>query len=861
MAAGVGKTNAMLNAARQKKDAGVDVVIGCLEAHHCEAVDDLARSLEMNCRRTDSLNYSLSVEMDLDAILARRPQIAVVDDLARANTAGTRHPRRHQDVLELLDAGIDVYTTLNVQNLASRTDTVRQITGVATPDIVPDSVLDGADLELVDLTPEKLLSRIRENARQNGKNPTPAAPAIVDISGLTALREMALRLVAEAAGRDLGRLMESRKIAGPWKSGHRLLVGVGSGQSCERVIRWTRRLADSLNCPWIALYVEAAGALAKVEQSRVSQNLALARELGAEVITTSDEDVARGLLRVSTQRNVSQIVVGISQGGSLKNFLPGDRILRRLVRGSGGIDIHVVPGDPEPRRSLFQHFEWLAGSSSAQYLKAVAMVMVVALANYFLGPAAGIHGTAAVFLLAVVLLGLFLERGPALVAATLCALVWDYFFLPPFFDFRITHLEDMMLLATYFVIAIVLGQLTARNRAQVAADRQREQRAAALYLLTRELSEAADLDQILQKAVQQTGSGFKARVAILLPDAPGHTKLHFFPPNTLEIGEDEQRTAAWVLEHGQPAGKFTDNLSSSAALYVPLATGHRTIGAMGLRFSQPHAPTIHQWNLLDAFSQQISMALDRHRLRKESEKSQVLAESERLSKTLLDSMSHEIRTPLAVIKSAASNLIEFQETNWTSAQRKMIAEIHEATERLNRLAGNVLDMTRLESGHVKAKVNLCDVQDLIHIVVKDTRKEMARHKLVVEIPPELPLVQMDFVLMQQALVNLLSNAAFHTPPGTVVSLAARLEADALAFVVADQGPGIDPDCLDRVFEKFYRTPTARTGGTGLGLSLVKGFVEAQGGRVAVQNLAEGGVAFTIYLPVDKTRAHRALTNS
>jgi two-component system, OmpR family, sensor histidine kinase KdpD len=860
-APGVGKTTAMLQAALRERDAGLRVTLACVETHGSEAVAALAHSLESLHNGNGTSAHALQGKLDLDALLAQRPQIAVVDNLACANGPGASHPHRHQDVLELLNAGIDVYAALNVQNLSSRADTVRQIIGITAAHLVPDSILDRATLELVDLTPEKLHHRLQECALREGKTSDAGEFAGVEISGLTALREMALRVVAEATGRDLGRILQTKKIPGPWKSGHRLLVGVSSSEVSEQVIRWTRRLADGLNCPWIALYVETSPrALARAEQSRISQNLALARELGAEVLTTTDEDIARGLSRVSAQRNVTQIVVGKPEGGWLQYLFPSDRMLRRLVRGCGDIDVHVVPGDPGPRPSLLPRWSWPGGPKWSQYAMAIGMVLLVTLVSFFLSPPAGVHATALIFLLTMVLMGLFLDRGPTLLAATLCALVWDYVFLPPVFAFRVSNLDDALLLATYFVIAVVLGQLTSRNRAQAAAERLRETRATALYLLMRELSEASGLEQILEKAVQQTENGFKTSAGILLIDAPHRINQKFFPPNKLEINENEQRNAAWVLEHGQAAGKYTDNLSASSALYVPLKTGNRVIGVMGLRLKQRSAPTIHQWNLLEAFCQQISLALDRCRLGRESEKAHVLAESERLSKTLLDSMSHEIRTPLAAIKSATSNLIEFQETNWTPAQQAMISEIHEATERLNRLAGNVLDMTRLESGHVKARLALCDVRDLIHIVEKDTREEMSRHKLELDIPHELPLVRMDFVLMQQALGNLLSNAAFHTPPGTVVRFAARLEEDGLAFIVADRGPGIDPDSLGHVFEKFYRAPAARTGGTGLGLSLVKGFVEAQGGRVTVENLFEGGAAFTIHLPVDRKQPQHAVTS-
>jgi two-component system sensor histidine kinase KdpD len=508
----------------------------------------------------------------------------------------------------------------------------------------------------------------------------------------------------------------------------------------------------------------------------------------------------------------------------------------------------------EPSASPYRRWELQGKSSLLQYGIAVGAVVVVSAINVFLEPLAGIHSTALTFLLAVVVLALFVDRGPTLAAATLSALIWDYYFLPPVFAFRVQHFEDGMLLAMYFAVALVLGELTARTRAQEKARREGEQRAIALYLLARELAEAASLDETLQTAVQQLKRLFKAEVALQLSEAPGRLRPQAHPASTFSLSEKDERLATWTFNHGCSTRDETNNPPQHHTLFLPLATGDCKLGVAVLRFNAAASVSVHLRNLLDAFVQQITLALDRHRLHEESEKAKLLAESERLSKTMLNSMSHEIRTPIAVIKGATSNLQETHDPEFSLAQRATVAEIQEATERLDRLVGKVLDITRLESGRVKPKFTLCDVQDLVHVSVKETRRELARHRVSVDVAPELPLVAMDFVLMQQVLTNLLSNAAFHTPTGTEVQLTAMAENGTLVFAVADRGPGIPAESLPRLFDKFYRGPAAPTGGTGLGLSLVKGLVEAQGGRVRAENRTDGGAVFTIQLPLDKLSA-------
>ena len=448
-------------------------------------------------------------------------------------------------------------------------------------------------------------------------------------------------------------------------------------------------------------------------------------------------------------------------------------------------------------------------------------------------------------LLAVVLLSLFVERGPALLAAALSAAIWDYFFLPPVFAFRVSHFDDALLLVMYFVVAVAFGQLTTRIRAQEVAERQREGRATALYLLGRELAEATTVDQIIRKVVDELGRTFDAEVAVLLPDA--RKRLLFQGGGTLELGQKEQAVAAWALEHRQPAGKFTDNLPTVDTLFIPLESSNSVLGVMGLRMGQSAPPSIHQRNLLDALTRQIALALDRQRLSEFSEKAKLLAESERLGKTLLDSMSHEIRTPLAAIKAAVTDLSELQSAD--APGQKLVVEIQDAAERLNRLVGKVLDITRLESGHIKPLFNECEVNDIVNVAVAETEKDLAGHELTVDLALDLPIIRTDFVLLQQALMNLLSNAAIHTPAGTPVSLRVWKDEQCLFLAVTDSGIGIAPSSLPRIFDKFYRGPSAPTGGTGLGLSLVKGFVEALGGKVQAENRAGGGAEFTISLPL------------
>ena len=848
MAPGVGKTFAMLEAARRDQSAGRKVLIGYVETHGRLETDALTPGLPtVERRRIEHRGIRLS-EMDLDAVLARRPELVLVDELAHTNAPGSRHPKRWQDVQELLDAGLDVYTTLNVQHVESRAEIVREITGTTQYETVPDSVLDQADIELVDLPPGELLERLAAGKVYRSEGAAAAAQGFFRVGNLTALRELALRLAAEQVGQDTQHFRNTHAIAGVWKTSQRLLVALSPSPLSESMARWTRRFADSLQAPWLALYVDTGRGLARDAQGRLQKNLTLARELGAEVLTTTDRDLVGAVLRVARQHNVTQIVVGKPSGWRFFDLFCGGSVLNRLIQESGNIDVHCVragSGDAIPVDSGITLR--LARSPMRQYGTALAAVVLTTGVNFGLRPYTGYYAPSFVYLFVVVLLALIVGRGPIVVAAGLSALVWNFFFLPPLYTLYLTNVQDALMFGLFFAVALAMGQLTARLRAQQSMEREREERATALYLLTRELADRKDLPDLLGLVVQQLGQVFAAEVAVLLPDPNASEPLVAYPFGTFTVSEKEFAVAVWALRNARPAGNSTDTLPAAQALYLPLTTPSGCIGVVGLRFAVGRILSFAQRSLLENFIRQIAVVLDRQRLRDTEQSARLIAESERLGKTLLNSISHELRTPLAALASAASSLRE--DVALTAAQALWTDEIQEATRRLNRLVRNLLDVARLESGHLQPHLDWCDPVDLCQVVVKSVSEQLQGHPLTVLAPVGLPLFRGDFVLLEQVLVNLLNNAAVHTPSGTRVELSVQVAGAELLFQVADRGPGVRAADFPRIFDKFHRGPDARAGGTGLGLSIVKGFVEAQGGRVEVANRPDGGAIFTVRLPL------------
>ncbi|MHB8625802.1 MAG: ATP-binding protein [Aggregatilineales bacterium] len=849
MSPGVGKTYAMLESAHQRANEGTDVVIGYVETHRRAETDELVKGLPLIPRRKSEYRGLIQEEMDTDAVLARKPTLVLVDELAHTNAEGSRHPKRYQDVLEILAAGINVYTTLNVQHLDSRVDTVQQITGITVRETVPDLLIDiAAEVELIDLPPDELLKRLEEGKVYSENKVQQATDNFFRAGNLSALREMALRLTAERVEQQLTDYMQFKLIPGPWKSSERLMVAISASPLSERLVRWTRRMAYNLTAPWLAVYVEGSSTLDPKAQAQLARNLSKVHQLGGELVTVAGPDVVSTIIQTARQHNVTQIVIGKPARARLSEFLSGGSLVDRLIRASGDIDVYVVSGDPDEKSAPSTSPVLALHSGLHEYLIAVLAVIAAILVNLALLPVIGYQAVALLLLGVVMLLGSLVGRGPILVAAGLSALLWDYLFIPPRYTFYISAFQDWLMFGLYFGVALVIGSLTTRQRAQDKAIRKRAANISALYQLARDTTESVKLDDVLRAAVKQIGQVFDAKVAILLKTSDKCLATTPHPAGTLPIDDREWGAADWAFRNEQTAGRYTETMPTASGQYWPLIVPGNVVGTIGIQLTQ--RLSVDQEGLLQTFVSHIALAVERELLSEQAQHTALSRESERLYATLLDSVSHELRTPLTAINGATSSLFDPAVQRSPDKQQALGQEIQDATHRLNRLVDNLLDMSRLESGRLKLNLDWCDVHDLVNVSVAQVKKELADHDLIIDMADKLPLVRIDFALMEQVLVNLLHNAALYTSPGVRVRVTATAENGTLVLSVADRGPGLPPADLERVFEKFYRAPGARSGGTGLGLSICKGFVEAHGGTITAENRpTRGGARFTIRLPI------------
>jgi two-component system sensor histidine kinase KdpD len=852
MCPGVGKTYAMLQAAQRSRLGGTDVVVGLVETHGRAETEALLAGLEVIPRKALEYRGVALTEMNLDGLLARRPKLALVDELAHTNVPGSRHPKRYQDVLELLDAGIDVYTTLNVQHLESRVDVVQQITGVTVRETVPDSVVDQADeIEIIDLTPDQLRKRLAEGKVYFADRAATAAENFFREENLTALREMALRCTTEQVDRELRDVMRAKRIGGRWASGQRLAVAVGPSPFSGPLIRWTRRIASAMDASWVAIYVETSTPLDETAQTVLTKNLSLARQLGAEVVMTRGDDVAAAVLEVAREHHVTQVVVGRPDGNPLWEILRGGSLVSKLMRRGAEIDIHVVraeKGGPPRKQTLTQ---FLGQDLSRDFGWGAATVAVVTLASWFLQRLTGYQAVGILYMLSIVVLATMLNRWAVLFVAALSAVLWDFLFIPPAFTFHINSLQDRMMFAMFFIVAVVVGRLTSRLRTREIAERKREQRTQALNRLLEGVSASTSLEDGLHRAVREMDLVFGARTAVLLSDVGGR-KLEAVPhpAGTFLPDEREVGVATWAFEKSQVAGRFTDTLPDAAALYVPLTTSNGTLGILGVNFTERNALTLDERELLETFAVQIAALVERYRLIEGAGQARLAAESERLHRTLLDSVSHELKTPLAVIEAATDGLdVQLTEAS-VPLGKTFLDEIKQANKRLSRVVSNLLDMTRIETGRLPLNLEWCEPAELLQSAAEMIRNEISLERINISAPDDMPLVRLDFGLMEQALCNLLTNAATYSPADKPIQMSAQLDDKILVLRVADQGIGLTTGEETKVFEKFYRGVRARPGGTGLGLSIVRGFARAHHGEVIAENNPAGGAVFTIRLPVE-----------
>ncbi len=849
--AGVGKTYAMLEAAHQRKGQGLDVVVGYVETHKRAETEELVAGLEVLPRKQlEYHNVNLS-ELDVDMVLKRRPQLVLVDEFAHTNAPGSRHPKRFQDVEEILDAGIDVYTTLNIQHLESLNDIVAQVTGVIVRETVPDRVIDEAsEIEVIDLPPDELLVRLQE-----GKVyiPDQAARAIRKFfrkGNLTALREMSLRRAAERVDDQMRSYMQTRAISGPWAAGERLLVCISPSPLAEKLIRTTRRLADELNAEWIAAYVEIASKPENnpANRERIGRALQLAEELGAKSITLAGRSIHEVVLDYARKNNITKVVVGKPLKPRWQEIITGS-IVDQLIYASGDVDVYVISARTELLKPIMP-VEWQPHRPLGRYLISFSLVALSTMLGLTVRGNLEPTNLVMLYLASVVISGVFLGRGPSLLAAIVGVLAFDFFLVPPYLTFAVSDTQYLLTFFVLFIVSLVVSSLTARVREQAEAAIHREAQTSALYNLGRDLTSATDLDNVAHIIVSHIGQTFAREVAIFLPEN-GHVRPFASSPN-YQPDENELAVAAWAFEHDQPAGRGTDTLPAASIRCHPLRTSNGLVGVLGVRPKESGSfLTPEQRQTLAAFSNQAALAIERARLAEQAQQAELLQATEKLQTALLNSISHDLRTPLVAITGALTSLDEQADSLNDEYRRSLVGTAREEADRLNRLVGNLLSMTRIESGAIKLHREPGDIQDVIGTALEQLGKRVADHEVKVDVPADFPLVPMDFTLIVQVAVNLLENAVKYSPKGSPIDVSASLLDGDARIEIADRGVGIPPDDLARVFDKFYRVQRPESvGGTGLGLSISKGIVEAHHGNIYARARDGGGTVVSVELPLN-----------
>jgi two-component system sensor histidine kinase KdpD len=869
-APGVGKTYAMLEAAHVRQREGVDVVVGVVETHGRQETALLLRGLEQLPQRSVAYRDRGFSELDLDEVLKRRPQLVLIDELAHTNVPGSRHEKRYQDIEEIRDAGIDVYTALNIQHLESLNDVVAQITRVKVRETVPDAVLTRADsIEVVDLAPEDLIKRLKEGKVYVPDQAARAVHHFFAPGNLTALRELALRKAADQVDGQMLSYMQSHAIAGPWPTRDRIMACISPGPLMPRLVRTARRIAERRRAPWIALYIEtpAHDRLSDKEKTQINRALTLAEEFGAEVVTVAGSSVPAEIIRQARRRNVTEIVVARSHRSRLINRLRGT-LTDRLVELGDGINIHVITGSSDAESWFDVMRDRLAGTGFGPLLPAAALTMggvgLVKLVEGWL-PDSSIP---LLILVGVLFSSLRYGYAAAVLSSVLAVLGYNFLFLQPKYTFTITNPENIYTFFVFLAVALITSNLTARIRAQAEAARVREARTASLYDFSRMVTGAASEDDILWAVVHHVTAISKAQSLVLMPDKMiqdgGRLGIRAAYPPEDQIDDKAKIAADWAWEKGEPAGRGTGTLPSSDWLFLPLRTAERKLGALGIRFPEDR-PALgpDERRLLDALAGQAALAIERSLLNRDVEEARVSAETEKLRSALLSSISHDLRTPLASIIGGASSLMNFDSRLDDRGRSELLQTVRDEAERLNRFVGNLLDMTKIEAGAMQPKLDWVDPEELVATAVKRASPLTHGHDIRIEAAPVMPLLRVDYILIEQVLINLLDNAAKYSSKGSPVDVRLWHDGSHVMLTVTDSGSGIPAAELEQVFDMFYRVKAGdrQVAGTGLGLSICRSILKAHGGDIRAESpVADGqkgqgpGTRMTVTLPLEEQPA-------
>jgi two-component system sensor histidine kinase KdpD len=854
-APGVGKTYEMLQQARARAKDGYDVVVGVVETHGRMETETLLEGLEIIPRRGVAYRGQALDEMDLDAIIARRPEIVLVDELAHTNAAGSRHPKRYLDVEEILSKGIDVYTTVNIQHIESLNDVVAQITRVRVRETLPDRVFNRADaVELIDLTPDDLIQRLKDGKVYVPKQAERALQNFFSPANLTALRELALRRTADRVDEQLLVEMQAGAISGPWAAGERILVCVSEDIRAAGLVRHARRLSDRLHAQFVALSIETRRTLqlSERERDRVADTLRLAEALGGDAVTipSAGRTIADDIVDYAQSNNVTQILIGKSQRSRWFEMLHGS-VVHDLVRKAGNISVHVIAGsdiEGEPVPSKTVRTDRARPVQPASYAFALLAVAVALGVGLLVRPVLGIETVDLVFLLAVLAVAVRFGLAPSLLASVAASLCYNFFFLPPIHTFTITDPTNVAAFVFFTVVAVVVSNVAAHVRTQAMTAVLRARMTESLYSFSKKLAGVGSLDDVLWASAYQTALMLKVRVVLLLPENGMIAVRGAYPPEDT-LDEADLAAANWAWQNNRPAGRGSDTLPGAKRLFLPMRTGRGAIGIVGIDSDKP-GPLLSPGDrrLLDALIDQSALAIERVFLVEDMDRVKRNAETERLRAALLTSISHDLKTPLAAVLGSASTLRDLSGKLNDAAKAELLATVIDESERLNRFIANLLDMTKLESGAIAPNVAPHDLREIVDTALRRATKILSHHKIELKLAKVLPMVEVDAVLFEQALFNILDNAAKYAPAGTAIRVESERDGPDVVLRVMDEGEGIPPADLEHIFDKFYR---ARKGdqvrpGTGLGLAIARGFIEAMKGSIIAANRHDStGAAFII----------------
>ncbi len=840
-AAGVGKTRAMLDAARQRLAENVDVVVGCVETHGRPEIEELLAGLP---------RVGANGELDVDAILARRPSLVIIDELPRFNAPGARHLRRFQDVEEIRQAGIDVYTTLNVQYIESLNDIVAQITGAAVRETVPDEIVEEADaLRLIDVPPEELLQRLNEGKVHLSGQTESTVRKFLRPGNINALRELSLRVTAGHVDKDLAEYMREHQISGPWPAAGRVMVCVSGSPFTAQLIRAARRLAGGLQADLFAVHVEAPARrfpMGEEERERVARNMRLAEELGAKTLTVVGRDIAEELIAVARTHNVTTIVVGKPHHSSLWKLLHGS-LADDLIRGSAGINVYFIQGTERDKPVVKPGRR--AGGIPWQYLiRSLGMVSAVTAGCWLLSDWIELGNIALLYQFPVVLSAYWWGRWPSYFAAFTGVLCFDFLFIPPLFTFSVADIRYLWSFLTFLIVAFLIGGRTEMLRLESAAASMRERSTRALYEFSRQIAAVIDLGTIAQGLAQHAAETLDRAVLVLFPDGAGKLTTWADSSDRQVLSPASEEVARWVFRNGRSAGRSTDTSPDSPYLFLPLRSSDIVLGVLGIGIADKPLG-LEEKRLVDAWAGLAALAVERVRLAEKARQAALLEDSDRLRTALFNSVSHELRTPLASIIGSVSTLLDAGGLYDEAVKRELLENIHDGAARMERLVANLLDTARMESGMMRPKIDWCDAEDVIGAALARLKDTIRHHQIRISVTDDLPLMRADSVLIEQVLVNLLDNAVKYSPRGSEIYITARRRGEAVELAVIDKGNGVRPEDLAHIFDKFYRgRHREAVGGTGLGLAICKGIIEAHGGEIRAESTPGDGTTIRFTVP-------------